>query len=135
MQIIAKLREVEVELGRSQKTGEVCRKLGIMEQTFYRWRKEYGGLRMDQARRLEDLERENARPKKVVADHALDNAISMEAAKRNFRARPGDDEPWNTCRKSWEVRRGGRGAFSDRRARRRATARERSPERPRRWRE
>jgi transposase-like protein len=83
-QIIAKLREAEVELARGKKTGEVCRKLGITEQTFYRWRKEYGGLRMDQARRLKELERENARLKKVVADQALDNAILKEAAKGNF---------------------------------------------------
>lgn len=83
-QIIAKLREAEVELGRGKKTGEVCRKLGITEQTFYRWRKEYGGLRMDQARRLKELERENARLKKVVADQALDVAILKEAAKGNF---------------------------------------------------
>jgi putative transposase len=83
-QIIAKLREAEVELSRGKKTGEVCRKLGITEQTFYRWRKEYGGLRMDQARRLKELERENARLKKVVADQALDVAILKEAAKGNF---------------------------------------------------
>ncbi len=83
-QIIAKLREAEVELARGKKTGEICRKLGITEQTYYRWRKEYGGLRTDQARRLKELERENARLKKLVADQALDNAILKEAAKGNF---------------------------------------------------
>ena len=83
-QIIAKLREAEVELARGTKTGEVCRKLGVTEQTFYRWRKEYGGLRVDQARRLKELERENARLKHVVAEQALDNAILKEAARGNF---------------------------------------------------
>jgi putative transposase len=60
-QIIAKLREAEVELARGKTAGEVCRKLGVTEQTYYRWRREYGGLRVDQARRLKELERENAR--------------------------------------------------------------------------
>ncbi len=83
-QIIRKLREVEVELGRGLKTPEVCRKLGITEQTYYRWRKEYGGLRLDQAKRLKELERENSRLKKLVADQALDNAILKEAASGNF---------------------------------------------------
>jgi len=83
-QIIRKLREAEVELGRDMKTPEVCRKLGITEQTYYRWRKEYGGLRLDQARRLKELEKENARLKKLVADQALDNAILKEFASGNF---------------------------------------------------
>ena len=83
-QIIAKLREAEVELARGKKTGEVCRKLGVTEQTYYRWRKEYGGLRTDQARRLKELERENGRLKRLVADQALDVAILKEAAKGNF---------------------------------------------------
>ena len=64
--------------------GEVCKKLAITEQTYYRWRKEYGGLRIDQARRLRELERENKQLKRVVADQALDNAILKEAAKGNF---------------------------------------------------
>jgi len=83
-QIIRKLREAEVELGRGMKTPEVCRKLGITEQTYYRWRKEYGGLRLDQAKRLKELEKENARLKKLVADQALDNAILKEVASGNF---------------------------------------------------
>jgi transposase-like protein len=62
----------------------VCRKVGITNQTYYRWRKEYGGLGVDQAKRLKALEVENARLKKVVADQALDNAILREAAKGNF---------------------------------------------------
>ena len=83
-QIIGKLREAEVELARGKTTGEVCRQLGVSEQTYYRWRKEYGGLRVDQARRLKELEQENARLKKLVADQALDVAILREAARGNF---------------------------------------------------
>jgi transposase-like protein len=83
-QIMGKLREAELELARGRTIAEVVRKLGITEQTYYRWRKEYGGLRMDQARRLKELEKENARLKKLVADQALDNAILREAARPNF---------------------------------------------------
>ena len=83
-QIIAKLREAEVELARGKTVAGVCRKLGVTEQTYYRWRREYGGLRVDQARRLKELERENTRLKKLVADQALDVAILREAAKGNF---------------------------------------------------
>jgi transposase-like protein len=73
-QIISKLREAEVELARGMKVPEVCKKLGIAEYTYYRWRKEYGGLRLDQARRL----------KKLIAELSLDNAILREAAQGNF---------------------------------------------------
>ena len=83
-QIVIHLREAEVELAKGQSTTEVCRKLGITEQTYYRWRKEYGSLRVDQVRRLKDLERENARLKKLVADQALDLAILKEASSGNY---------------------------------------------------
>lgn len=83
-QIIIQLREAEVELAQGQTAAEVCRKLGITEQTYYRWRKEYGSLRVDQVRRLKDLERENARLKKLVADQALDLAILKEASSGNY---------------------------------------------------
>jgi transposase-like protein len=83
-QIIRKLREAEVELAKGQTTGEVARKLGITEQTYYRWRKEYGGLRLDQAKRLKELEKENARLKKLLAEQTLDNAILKEAGSGNF---------------------------------------------------
>jgi len=86
-QIINKLRGAEVELGRGMKVLEVCKKLGIAEYTYYRWRKEYGGLRLNQARRLKELERENVRLKKLVADLSLDNAILREAAQGNSSAR------------------------------------------------
>ena len=83
-QIIARLREAEVLLAKDTKMPLVCRKLGITEQTYYRWRKEYGGLRTDQAKRFKEVEKENARLKKLVADLSLDNAILKEAAYPNF---------------------------------------------------
>ncbi len=83
-QIIHKLREAEVALSKGETLSKVVRKLGITEQTYYRWRKEYGGLRTDQARRFKELEKENARLKTVVADLTLDNAILKEAAYPNF---------------------------------------------------
>ena len=83
-QIISKLREAEVELSRGKKVPVICKQLGVTEQTYYRWRKEYGGLKMDQAKKLRSLEKENARLKKLVADMALDNAILREAASGNF---------------------------------------------------
>ena len=73
-----------MELGRGLKTPQVCKTLGISEQTYYRWRKEFGGLRLDQAKRLKALERENIQLKKLVADQALDNAILKEVASGNF---------------------------------------------------
>ena len=83
-QIITKLREAEVELSKGQTTPQVCKKLGIADQTYYRWRKEYGGLRVDQAKRLKQLEHENARLKKLVADLSLDNSILKEVSSGNF---------------------------------------------------
>ena len=83
-QIIHLLRQAEVELAGGQTVPQVCRKLGVTEQTYYRWRKEYGGIRTDQAKRLKDLERENARLKKLVAEAELDKAILREAAAGNF---------------------------------------------------
>ncbi len=83
-QIIHKLREAEVELGKGSTVPTVAKKMGITEQTYYRWRKEYGGIRTDQAKRLKVLERENARLKKLLAESHLDNAILREAAEGNF---------------------------------------------------
>ena len=82
-QIISKLREAEVELGRGLAVPLVCKQLGITDSTYYRWRQEYGGLRLNQARRLKHLEQENTRIKKLVADLALDNAILKEANQGN----------------------------------------------------
>ena len=83
-QIIGKLREAEVLLGQGGTLGEVSRKLGITEHTYYRWRREYGGMRVEQARRLKELEKENGRLKRLVADLTLDNAILKEATRGNF---------------------------------------------------
>lgn len=82
--IIRMLREAEVELANGQPMVAVLKRLAITANTYYRWRKEYGGLKVDQARRLKDLERENARLKKIVADQQLDMAILKEAASGNF---------------------------------------------------
>ena len=83
-QIIGKLREAEILLSQGSTITEASRKIGITEQTYYRWRKEYGGMRVEQARRLKELEKENIRLKKLVADLSLDNSILKEAARGNF---------------------------------------------------
>jgi putative transposase len=83
-QIIGKLREAEVGLAQGQTVGQVCRTLGIAEQTFYRWRREYGGLKIEQAKRLKALEQENARLRRAVSDLTLDKLILQEAVRGNF---------------------------------------------------
>ena len=83
-QIISMLREAEVDLSRGSTAVQVCKKLGITQNTYYRWLREYGGLKIDQAKRLRDLERENDRLKKLVAELTLDKAILKEAAEGNF---------------------------------------------------
>ena len=83
-QIIPMLREAEVLLAKGSKVPAVCKKLGISEQTYYRWRKRYDGLRTDQAKRFKELERENLRLKKLLAEAELDKAILREAASGNF---------------------------------------------------
>ncbi len=82
--IINKLREAEIHINQGISISEASRKIGITGQTYYRWRKEYGGLRIEQAKRLKSLEKENARLKKLVADLSLDNAILKEATEGNF---------------------------------------------------
>jgi len=82
--IIGHLRTIEIETGKGLAIVDACRKLGITEQTYYRWKKEYGGLRVDQAKRLKSLEQENARLKRLVADLSLDNSILKEVAAGNF---------------------------------------------------
>ena len=83
-QIIGKLRQVEVAQAQGMTIPQAVKQIGVTEQTFYRWRKEYGGMRLDQAKRLKQLEKENARLKKLVADLSLDNQILKEAAQGNF---------------------------------------------------
>ena len=83
-QIIAKLREAEVRLSQGEKVGVICRSLGISEQSYYRWRREYGGLKVNQAKRLKELEKENTRLRRAVSDLTLDKLILQEAARGNF---------------------------------------------------
>ena len=83
-QIINKLREAEIHINQGIPISEASRKIGVTEQTYYRWRKEYGGLRIEQAKKLKSLEKENARLKKLVADLSLDNAILKEASGGNY---------------------------------------------------
>jgi transposase-like protein len=83
-EIIQKLREAEVLLQKGQGVAQACRQIGVTEQTYYRWRKEYGGMRADQAKRLKDLEKENTQLKKIVADQALDMAILKDVASGKF---------------------------------------------------
>ena len=83
-QIINKLREAEILLSQGNSIGKASRKVGVSEQTYYRWRKEYGGMRVEQAKKLKKLEKENVRLKKLVADLSLDNSILKEVAEGNF---------------------------------------------------
>ena len=84
IQIINKLRDAEILLNQRETLALVSKKIGVSSHTYYRWRKEYGGLRVDQAHRLRDLELKNSRLKKLVADPSLDNAILKEASRGNF---------------------------------------------------
>ncbi len=83
-QVINKLREAEVAISSGSTVAEACRQIGVTEQTFYRWRNTYGGLRIDQVKRLKQLETDNGRLKRAVADLTLDNQILREAAEGNF---------------------------------------------------
>jgi transposase-like protein len=83
-QIVAKLREADVALGKGLRVPEVCKQLGISEQTYYRWRTKYGGMDPQMAKQLKEMEKENARLKRVVADQALDIQILKEAARPNL---------------------------------------------------
>jgi len=83
-QIINKLREVEILLSQGTTVGVASKKIGVTEQPYYRWRKEYGGMRIEQAKRLKEVEKENTRLRKLVADLSLDNAILKEVTRGNF---------------------------------------------------
>jgi len=82
--IIGMLREAEIALAQGMSVGQVCRELAISEQTYYRWRKQYGGLKISQARRMKDIKRENTRLKKAVADLTLDKVILQEALEEKY---------------------------------------------------
>lgn len=83
-EIIGKLREAEVVLATGKTVADICRQLGVTQVTYFRWRREYGGLKIDQARRLKELERENTRLRRAVADLTLDKLILKEAAEGNW---------------------------------------------------
>jgi transposase-like protein len=83
-EIIRHLRTIEVDTGKGNSLENACRKIGICEVTYHRWKREYGGLRLDQAKRLKEVEAENSKLKKLVADLSLDNSILKEVAKGNF---------------------------------------------------
>ena len=87
-EIIGKLREAEIVLAQGGTVVDACRRIGVTEQSYYRWRKEYGGLKMDQARRLKELEKENARLRRAVSDLTLDKLILQEAAKGSRKRAP-----------------------------------------------
>ena len=82
-QIIGKLRQIEVLIAQGHSTGAASKEAGVSEQSYYRWRKEYGGLRLDQAKRLKELEKENQRLKRLVADLSLDKAMLEEVTRGN----------------------------------------------------
>lgn len=83
-EIVNRLRQADVLISQGQTVSQVCKQIGVTDQTYYRWRKEYGGLKTDQAKRLKELERENTRLKKLLAESELDKAILREAANPNF---------------------------------------------------
>ena len=83
-EVIGKLREAEIVLAQGGTVLDACRRIGVTEQSYYRWRKEYGGLKMDQARRMKELEKENARLRRAVSDLTLDKLILQEASRGNF---------------------------------------------------
>ena len=83
-EIVMKLREIELFINQGMDVVKTCREAGISDQSYYRWRKEYGGMKMDQAKRYKELEQENVRLKKLVADLSLDNAMLKEISKGNF---------------------------------------------------
>lgn len=83
-QIVTLLRQIEVSIGQGKSAQIACRDAGILEQSFYRWRKEYGGLALDQARRMKDLEKENARLKRLVADFSLERQVLKDIAEGNL---------------------------------------------------
>jgi len=83
-QIVAKLRQADVLIGQGKNVPEVCREIEVSEQTYYRWRQKYGGMTPDMIKQLRELQKENVRLKRVVADQALDNAILKEAASGNY---------------------------------------------------
>jgi putative transposase len=100
-QIVRKLREADADLANGLSVPDVCKKLGVAEPTYYRWRNQFGGLKADEMRRLKDLEKENGRLKALVADLSLDKAILQEALRGNCSARPGGARQSSGSRRPW----------------------------------
>ena len=100
-EIIGKLREVEIMLGQGGTTAEACRRIAVSEHTYHRCRKEYGGLKTDQARRMKDLEKENLRLRRAISDLTLDKPILQEAARGDFRAPRGAGAASTRSGKCW----------------------------------
>ena len=92
-EILVHLRRGELDTGKGLAVGDACRQIDLTEQTYYRWKKEYGGLRVDQATRLKALEQENLRLKRIVANYALDRSVLKEVASGHFSARPASARP------------------------------------------
>ena len=126
-QAIGMLREAEVRLSQGEKIGKICRGLGISEQSYYRWRRLYGGLKVDQARRLKDLERENQRLKKAVSELTLDKLILKEALSGKYCALPASGRAWTTCARSSPFRSVGRARLLANRAQPSAANRKYAP--------
>src|SRR6516164_9314295 len=100
-QVVTLLRQIEVAVANGKTTPQACKEAEVTEQTYYRWRKEYGGLKLDQAKRLKQLEGENARLKRLLADAELDKAILEEAASGKYWARRSGARRSSTCEPCW----------------------------------
>jgi putative transposase len=118
-QIIGLLREAEVRLSQGQKIGTICQSIGVSEQSYYRWRREYGGLKLDQAKRLKDLDRENDRLKRAVSELTLDKLILKEALEGKYSALPGSGRALRTSALDFPSRSVARVLSSDSHVRRR----------------
>src|ERR1700693_2948451 len=118
-QIIGLLREAEVRLGQGQAIGTICRGFGISEQSYYRWRREYGGLKLDQAKRLKEVEQENSRLKRAVSELTLDKLILKEALGGKYSALPGSGRALCTSALDFRSRSVAPAPSSDSRGRRR----------------
>jgi transposase-like protein len=99
-QIVNLLRQIEVEIANGKTTPQACKEAEITQQTYYRWRKEFGGLKLDQAKRMNELERENAKLKRLVAELSLEKQILKDVASGNFRALSGDVVRWSMSERS-----------------------------------
>jgi transposase-like protein len=103
-QIVVTLRQIEVQLAQGMKLAQACKEAGISEQSYYRWRKEYGGVAVEQAKRLKDLERENARLRRLVADLSLEKQVLKDVASGNLQALSGAAGRWLASKRSMASR-------------------------------